>query len=132
MPFQLLKARINCNYNRVIKPFKRLEDFINWTDNINFSIRKTEAFSNSNLESAQASYQVNYQNNTVDIKLNLMQSTGQTSYCFDVFLMLNYDQLNTAVETIIALYQARLEALRYQYNGNWIISDSDLTLTNLK
>ncbi len=132
MPFQLLKARINCNYNRVIKPFKTQESFVSWTNNNAFTICQINAFSDSNLESARARYQVSYQNSTVDIKLNLMQSTSQTSYCFDVFLMLNYNELNSAVETIIALYRARLEALRYQYNGDWIISDSDLTLTNLK
>ncbi len=132
MPFRLLKARINCNYNRIIKPFKTLENFTNWTDNTDFSISQIEPFSDSNLESASVRYSTSYQSSTVDIKLNLMQSTGLTSYCFDVFLMINYAELNSAAEAIIALYRVRLDALRYQYNGDWIIADSDLTLTNLK
>ncbi len=132
MPYQLLKARINCNYNRIIKPFKSLNNFITWTNRADFTVEQAIAFSDSNLERASAQYKISYQSTNVAIDLKLMQSTSLTSYCFDVFLMINYAELNSAVETVIALYQTRLEALRYQYNGDWIINDSDLTLTNLR
>ncbi len=132
MPYQLLKARINCNYNRIIKPLKSLDNFITWTNCADFNVKQALAFSDSNLENATAQYKVSYQSTTVMIDLKLMQSTQLTSYCFDVFLVMNYNALNADVDKIVALYRERLEALRYQYNGNWIISDGDLTLTNLR
>ncbi len=132
MPYQLLKARINTNFHRIIKPFKNLPAFCDWTNQANLTISEQTAFSDNNLENGSACYQIATADQMIAIDIKLMQSTKLTSYCFDVFLVINYTMLNDEVKAISALYQQRLTALRQQYNGDWVIGDQDLTLSCLR
>ncbi len=132
MPYQLFKARINTNFNRIIKPFKNLTAFRDWTNQANLTISEQIAFSDNNLENGSASYQIATAKQMITIDIKLMQSTKLTTYCFDVFLVINYNVVSDEVKAICALYQQRLSELQKQYNGNWIIGDQDLTLSCLK
>ncbi|PIE77253.1 MAG: hypothetical protein CSA13_00355 [Clostridiales bacterium] len=131
MPYKLLKQRINTNFSRIVKPFKNRSAFAEWTERPDYIIETALDFSDVNLESAQAVYNVIFDDAQIAVEIRLMQSTHYTSYCFDLFLVLRYDELNSATASVIAHYDARLEALRRQYNGDWIIGDGDLTLSAL-
>ncbi len=131
MPYKILKQRINTNFSRIIKPFKTSDSFAKWTARPDYQFSTLKAFSDCNLESATAAYHVCAAGAKLDVEIRLMQSTRHTSYCFDVFLWLKFESYSAQIESIISCYDDRLEALRAQYNGDWIIEDQDLTLSVL-
>ncbi len=132
MPYKLLKQRVNTNFNRIIKPFRSRAAFTEWSERSDYIIETVADFSDCNLESAAAAYRVTIGDLAITVDLRIMQSTRQTSYCFDVFLMLRYDDADAIIDAVVNHYAMRLEALRRRYNGDWIIGDGDLTRSSLR
>ncbi len=132
MPYRLLKARINTNFNRAVKPFKTAAAFAAWTDQPAYQIAERSTFSDVNLESGAAQYDLRAASSELVVEIRIMQSAKLTTYCFDVFIVLHYTAPSKALDGVAQLYQTRLAALRQQYNGDWIIGDQDLTLSCLR
>ncbi len=132
MPYRLLKTRINTNFSRIVKPFKTTQAFADWLADAALDWQIKVPFADNSLESASVQYDLVSGNQPLYVEVRLMQSTRQTSYCFDVFIVIHFATYDDAVAKIVDLCDTRLSALRRQYNGDWIIDDKSLTLSCLR
>lgn len=133
MPFKLLKTRINTHYRQAIAPFINAEQFQCWLNNTIIQVVETvQSIQDINQESAHVVYTIQIDEKRYQADVRVVQSTKLTAYCFDVFIILNTTSSDSIEPQLSDTIEACLEKLRHNYNGNWTISDDDLTLSILQ
>lgn len=73
--------------------------------------------------------------NGIILEVNLMMSASRTEYCTDVHLIQrgfeDDENGHKARDKFIGFWQEKLEVLRQEINGDWVIDDKELSYSSL-
>ncbi len=133
MNYTLTKTRVNTDITQLRRIF-RSADSLKKALSKQIGIKDCDfdflnySYGELNLMSALAEFKIKTSENLVPIQIRFMQSTRKTELCFDVFVLI----VNTEDQGIIEAEVKKtasdfLESLRVRYNGDWHISDKDLS-----
>ncbi len=134
MSYFLSKVRINTHFNQLKKHFKSSELIESWLADcpVQTMLTSSSPFEDQYQMTAHAAYVIHAPQGDYNLALKMMQSTRDTTYCFDVFFMLSPQEDSDDFKAIANVLSTGLDALRHTYNGDWLISDDDLTMSAFK
>lgn len=65
------------------------------------------------------------------VEINFMQCTSRTKFCTEIHVVHRNIENEEKKQFYKQFWQEALDALRYYYNKDWVITDRELTLTKL-
>ncbi len=140
--FQRIEVRLYADLNRTDRYFYRPELLSTWGQEVEEALLTGDELTFCahdrgvvhRLESHEREKKLVFQRpeDGAHLEIHLMPCTSQTTYCTHVQLLLRREMTLEEAETEGRYYAALLEKLRRTINGDWIITEADLSLGMLR
>lgn len=133
MKYIIIKTRVNTDFTKFRKIFSEA-DSLKKTIDFFVKLENTEVnflnynYSELKLMSGKADFSAEISGYKFPLRIDFMQSTYKTEMCFDVFVIIyDINKSQDLSQKLKKIFSEFLESLRNKYNGNWHITDMDLS-----
>lgn len=135
-------VRLYADLNRADRYFYRPELLSNWGQAVEEALRaggeirfcdgKREVVHRLESHERETKLLFSRPQDGAQVEIHLMPCTSKTTYCTHVQLLLRLEMTAEKMEEERTYYTALLEQLRRTVNGDWIITEGDLSLGMLR